>query len=196
MVGHTQRWVVPDHEPTFDELMEAYGGSTAAIAQAAGMGTAAQARARGADAVRRRENFMRSLRKYRQGTRLPAGDRQRMLRNLTTSARRRQATPRTAQAVVDLMALHGFTFHGVALVLISSDEVVKVWTTPGWWVSPAVFAEEGLGGPLGARQWPASVMPVSMAMGRVYGVPGMVLLEVEHLTFTVGEARGADAREV
>lgn len=190
-LGRTQRWVEPDEVPTVKELFDRYG-STAAIAEAAGYGTAANPRTVNGLS---RESFMRSLRRYRQGTRAPIAERRRLFGRLVRKARRRQATPHTVEEFAALMREHGFTFHGVALVQISADLVQKTWPAPGWWVSPALVDETGLDALVAGRHWREAVMPLSRAMGAAYGVPGMVLVEVEHLTFTIGEARGAQARE-
>lgn len=194
MVGRTQHFVVPEGLPTFDELLRRYG-STSAIAQAAGYGRAGQFQ-KGSRRWRARESFMRRLRRYRSGENLPRADSARLLEGLGNKVRRRQATPTSLSDVVDLVDEHGLTFRGVVLVQISSDTTVRTFTSPGYWISPRVWRQEGCGPPVRGRHWSDAVEPMGNAMGRAYGVGPMHLLEVEYLAFSAGRARGARAIEV
>lgn len=190
---------------SIEALLEEYGG-TAGIAEAAGFGTAAEARAAGPDAVRRRENFMRDLRRYRQGTRSPSKE-FRELFNLEPSEPR----PRTLAEVVTLAERWGVTFAGFATVWISEDEVEREWPEPGWWISPAVMRDVGAGwaygglgtaiieaGPRGTLEaWADPTDQFAAAMSTAYlGGPGMVLADVEELTLQLGRVEGSQAIEV
>jgi hypothetical protein len=194
MVGRTQHFVVPEGLPTFDELLARFG-STSALAEGAGYGRPGQF-PRGSKRWRDRESFMRRLRRYRSGENLPSADSRRLLEGLGNKVRRRQATPTSLDDVVDLVDEHGLTFRGVVLVQISSDTTVRTFTSPGFWISPRIWAQEGCAEPVRGRHWPDAVGPLSNAMGRAYGVGPMHLLEVEYLHFSAGRARGARAIEV
>lgn len=192
MVGRTQHFVVPEGLPTFAELLRRYG-STGAIADAAGYRRGFK---RGTPQWRQRESFMAALRRYRDGAKVGSADRERLLQGLGRKARRRQATPTSLGDVVDLIDEHGVTFRGVVLVQISSDTTVRTFTSPGYWISPRIWAQEGCGDPVRGRHWPEAVGPLSHAMGRAYGAGPMQLVEVEYLHFSAGKARGATAIEV
>lgn len=176
---------------SIENLLAIYG-STAGIAEAAGFGTAAEARAQGPAAVRARENFMRDLRRYRQGTRRPSPE-MRALFNLEPSPGER---PRTLRRVVELIESMGVTFTGAATVHISEDEVEREWPPPGWWVSPGVWASyEGLSAAVRGRHWDEVADLFSGAMGDAYGVH-FSLADVDWLTLKIGRVPGAQALTV
>jgi hypothetical protein len=174
---------------TVEDLIRQYGG-TAGVAEAAGFGTAAEAKAAGPAAVRARETFMRDLRRYRQGTRRPSAA-MRALFDLEPSTER----PANLREVVELIDAYGLTWVGECWVYISEDWVLRSWPEPGWWISPAIWAwRPSLGPDVRGRHWPETVIPLGDCMSVAYmGGLGMVLDDVEELSFAIGRTEGARA---
>lgn len=183
------------------ELLDYYGG-TAGIAEAAGFGSAAGARTRGADAVRAREAFMRRIRGYRQfeaegrrrGSRARDWRRdpesRRLIERLVDEVRAKSDVERVA----DRIAAEGITVTGAATVWISEDEVEREWPPPGWYVSPAVLVTYGVPALVADRRWEELEEPFSDAFSTSYlGGPGMILVDVDYLELEVGRAPGARA---
>lgn len=169
---------------TVAELFRRFG-TTASIAEAAGYGGASTHPPR-SDGRRARDSFMRALRRMRSSGRVPAG-RQAELQRIVARAR--------LVELVESIEAEGLTFAGVVLVQVSDDLVVRTFPAPGRFISPRIWAQEGLGPLLRARRWPSLVDPFASAMGRAYGVY-FRLVAVEYLRFTVGRVRGAQAGEV
>jgi len=186
--------LVEQGEPaSFDEVLDYYG-STAAIAEAAGYGTAAAPMAGGGKGSPRaqREAFMRRLRRYRDGTRDwrwdPAS------RALVEGMVREVRSKSAVEQLADLMLTEGLTVTGEATIGISQDEREQDWPDPGRFISPRIARLYDLDDLVRRRAWDELEVAFSDALSTAYlGGPGLTLIEVDELTLQLGRVPGARA---